>query len=304
MNTDILYRVARGELNFLDDESIAKNKDIAEALQSRLSHFWLLEQNGADGQWGDRSSAALSRFKTFRGGMTETGLGKLTAAELINTEPSSLIRGYKINGDWASRAVMWMSLHNFYLSPNGKNGEINIVYFRGLDKEGNWDGNAQFVWNDRRTVLLIKDGTPSFGGNWLATCDPGEYYWENPMNPKGCADLKAWQFQAWSVGDHHGQHALVQSDSITVYRGEDRVPDTGNDFGVDQHTVRDDLDYNVGENVGRWSAGCQVGANSDEHTTFMKFVDNDPREASDRTSYKHWTAIVNGNDFLDYFPNN
>ncbi len=64
------------------------------------------------------------------------------------------------------------------------------------------------------------DKVPTFAGNWLGTCDPGEYYWENPMNKEGCADIKAWQYQAWSVGHHHGstgdQLALVQTGDITV----------------------------------------------------------------------------------------
>lgn len=180
----------------------------------------------ADGIWRENSSGALSRFKTL-GGIYEAGCGKITASELINTDPSSVLRGYTLNGDWASRTLMSLSLHHFYFTDKGNNGEINIVYFRGLDKQGNWNGNASFVWNDRRAVLVIKNGIPAFAGNWLATVDPGQYYWENPMNLKGCADIKAWQFQSWSVGDHKGQHALVQSNNITVYRGEQKVPDTG-----------------------------------------------------------------------------
>ncbi|MBR8835898.1 MAG: hypothetical protein DSM106950_18230 [Stigonema ocellatum SAG 48.90 = DSM 106950] len=302
MSNELLYKVAKGELTFADDEQISRSKKFAAQLQSQLSSFWLLPNGSADGLWGDKSSGALSRFKTLRG-IHEAGCGKITASELINTDPSSVLRGYKLNGDWASRALMWLSLHNFYFTDKGNIGEINIVYFRGLNKQGNWDGNASFVWNDRRTVLVIKNGIPSFAGNWLATVDPGEYYWENPMNPKGCADIKAWQFQAWSVGDHKDQHALIQSDKITVYRGENRVPDIGDDFSIDQHTTHGD--YSSGEDVSRWSAGCLVGASQDEHyQEFMPLVDNDPREKSDRGSYKHYTTVINGNDFLNYFPNN
>lgn len=304
MANELLYKIAKGELSFSDDNAIANNKPLSTQIQSRLEDFWLLPNDSADGNWGNKSSGALSRFKAFRS-IHEQGCGKLTASELINIDPSNLLRGYKLNGDWASRTLMWLALHNFYFSDKGDRGEINIVYFRGLDRNGNWNGNAPYVFNDRRTVLVIKNGVPSFAGNWLATVDPGEYYWENPMNPKGCADIKAWQFQAWSVGDHKDQHALIQTDNITVYRGEDRIPDTGNDFSVDQHTTREDLEYSVNDDIGRWSAGCLVGADATEHyEEFMLLVDNDPREKANKGSYKHWTTVINGNDFLDYFPNN
>ena len=303
---NLLYAFAQGKNDkpAPNDMAIASYAGgLAQQLQSRLKDFWLIDN--VDGNWGPRSARALENFKIFRG-IKEPGLGKATAVALVNTDPSKLIRGWLLDGGWVSRTIMWMVMHNFYISTNP--GEINIVYFRGLDRNGTWNGNAPFVFNDRRTIITVsknKDGffVPDFKGNWLATCDPGEYYWENPMNDNGCADIKAWQYQSWSVGDHNGQNALVQSDTITVLRGANRVPDTGNDFSVDQHSVAKGEDNSSGDEVGPWSAGCMVGASRTEHDEeFMPLVQSDPREKAAAGKYKHWTAVINGNDFLDMFP--
>ena len=303
MSNPFLYGIASGKLpSFVDDKAIAANKEAALEFQNRLSHFWLLSD--PDGKWGPLSARALSVYKSFRG-ISEPGLGKATAASLINTDPKSLIRGYSLDGSWASRTLMWYVYHNFYFSTNP--GEINICYFRGLSRNGSWNDNEPFVFNDRRVVWRVRQAgdalVAEFLGNWLATCDPGEYYWENPMNDKGCADIKAWQYQAWSVGDHNGQNALIQRGNITVLRGPDRVPDTGNNFYVDQHTVGKGQDFNFGDAVGRWSAGCMVGASRREHDEeFMRIVQSDPREKANPRVYQHWTAVINGNDFLGMFP--
>ena len=295
--TSLLYSVANGSLpDYVDDDAISKNTQLAIDLQTRLQDFWLI--TNPDGKWGRKSSFALRTYKQFKG-IKESGLGIETAKSLINSNPQDLITGFKLNGDWASRTIMWMTLNNYHIST--REDEINIIYFRGLDKYGKWNGNRPFVFNDRRVVMSIKDGVPTFLGNWLATCDPGEYYWENPMNPNGCADIKFGQYQAWSVGYHKNQHALIQTGNITVLRGGDRIPDAGDDFYVDQHTTSGD--YGVDDEIGRWSAGCMVGASDDEHyNEFMPLVQSDHREKADPGNYKHWTTIINGDDFLAAFP--
>ena len=298
-----LYAIAQGSLVYPDDSAIMADTMFAELVQTRLINFWLLDK--PDGSWGSKSARALETFKAFKG-IKEQGVQKATAQALINTNPHNLIKGWHLTGDWASRTVMWYVLHNFAIATNP--GEVNICYFRGLNRDGTWNGNEPFQFNDRRvvwTVTKTKEGlfVPTFQGNWLATCDPGEYYWDNPMNEKGCADIKAWQYKAWSTGNHKGQDALIQTGTITVLRGSDRIPDTGDDFGVDQHSVGHGQDYSFGEDPGRWSAGCQVGASREEHDNeFMPLVHSDPREKADPGSYRHWTAVINGDDFLSFFP--
>ncbi len=298
MNTTTIQAIARGSNPAVSDGALALQPQLVLFVQSRLVEFHLLQK--ADGIWGAKSIRALNTFKLFSG-ITELGIGKVTATKLLVSTLFNLIPGFKLKGDWASRTLMWMIYHKQHLNTNP--GEINVVYFRGLDSNGHWNGNEPFVYNDRRTVLVISDGVPTFTGNWLATCDPGEYYWENPMNDKGCADIKAWQFQAWSVGDHKGQNALIQSDTITVLRGEQRTEDTADDFRIDQHSVGIGQDNNYGDPVGRWSAGCMVGASRSEHDDeFMPIVQASTPEKANPGSCKHWTTVINGNDFLDLFP--
>jgi hypothetical protein len=254
----------------------------------------------ADGIWGPKSDRALANYQKLRG-INEIGLGVLTAKSLYQVAYKNLIEGFDLNGDWASRTIMWMKLCNFHISIG--TGEINIVYFRGLDRKGRWNGNEDFVFNDRRTVLLVEDGVPKFADNWLATVDPGRDYWFNPMNPKGCANIAAGQYRAWSVGLHGKQRALVQTGEVTVLRGKNRVLDRGDGFGINQHTVGANQDFSVGNAIGLWSAGCLVGASAVEHyKEFMPLVESDPREKKSPGDYRHWTAVVPGDEFLECFP--
>lgn len=305
----LLYSLANGSMTGLSNNTaIATNKALALNLQARLQNFWLLNQ--PDGLWGAKSARALAAYKRFQK-IDEPGIGKITATSLINTNPVDLIPGFKLNGDWASRTVMWMTYNKQFISRNGNTGEINIVYFRGLDQTGQRNGNAPFVFNDRRCVLVIKNGVPSFAGNWLATAEPGQDSWNNPPNPEGCAVLKTGQYQAWIVDAHITQHshqypALVQEGVLTVLRGDNQVLDIGASFGINQHTVADadqgDPDFTPGDEIGWWSAGCLVGASSREHyEEFMPLVQADPREKANPGTYKHWTSVINGSEFLDLF---
>jgi len=253
----------------------------------------------ADGVWGPKSDRALQNYQKLRG-INETGLGVLTAKSLYQVAYKNLVEGFDLNGDWASRAIMWMKLHGFLISTG--RGEINIVYFRGLDKKGVWNGNEDFVFNDRRTVLVVENGVPKFADHWLATVDPGRDYWFQPLNPKGCANIGVGQYQAWSVGMHKDQKALVQTGEFTVFRGKNKTPDKGI-FGINQHTVGANDDFSVGDAVRFWSAGCLVGASAVEHyKEFMPLVCSDPREKESPGRYRHWTTVIPGDEFLAYFP--
>ena len=293
-----LYEVAHKSLPALADDHAIASSALVKPLQARLQDFWLLAK--ADGVWGPKSARALSAFKQFKG-IKELGLGPSTAAALVNTDPTHLLPGFQLNGGWASRTVMYVTHYGYHLSTGA--GETNIVYFRGLDLDGTWNGNAAFQFNDRSTILVVKDGVPSFMANLLCTVDPGSTDWYVPINPKGCADIKAGCYQSWSVGNHKGQNALIQVADVTVLRGESRTEDTGDDFYIDQHSVGPGQDYNEGDDPGSWSAGCLVRASRWEHDhIFMPQVQADPRERANPGSYKHWTTVIDGDDFLDLLP--
>lgn len=88
-----------------------------------------------------------------------------------------------------------------------------------------------------------------------ASVDPGWHFIQNPVNPKGCAQLKAglWWFK---FGLHHGHPALVQSEDFDVWRLDKtgkRVSSERGQFGINIHSGGCNP-----KDVGHWSAGCQV----------------------------------------------
>lgn len=295
-----LYQVASGAQPAVGLEELQQNPLIATKIQELLINNYLLAAP-ADGKWGEKSKQALVNYQTLRD-IKESGLGQQTAKSLCQVAPKDILDGFELNGDWASRTLLWMRLHDFHIST--ALGEINIVYFRGLDRKGVWNRNPDFVFNDRRTVLVFESGIPKFKGSWLATCDPGKTYWDNPMNPKGCACIKAGQYKAWVTGHHHKQRALVQAGSLTVLRGAKRTPDTGSGFGINQHTVGRGQDFGAGDAILSWSAGCLVGASESEHyDEFMPLVYGDAREKKCPGGYVHYTTVIPGDKFVATFPN-
>jgi hypothetical protein len=112
------------------------------------------------------------------------------------------------------------------------------------------------------------DGGPWRVAYWPATTDPGIYWRQHPMRVEGCAALVAdRQYPGlWKVGQHRGQYrALVQVGTCAVYRDDDRdrvldydpVTITEGVFGINAHKAGQ-----ASTVVGKWSAGCQVLAQS------------------------------------------
>ena len=133
------------------------------------------------------------------------------------------------------------------------------------------------------------------GHAWPITTDPGAYYLEHPLRVEGTAILCPGQYvDAWALGKHRKRYAaLVQVEPVRVWRDNDRdkVLDwkgkgrgkTGI-YGINIHSSDldpfDASDRERGEDgaVGKWSAGCQVFANSSDYRTFMALVVAEPRE--------------------------
>lgn len=158
-------------------------------------------------------------------------------------------------------------------------GETNIVYVEGMDVDGNINSDAPNQFNDVRILLTAQ---LRLLGNWSATTEPGRWYTEHPLNPKGAARIAFGQYKAWQIGKHGNSEtheALVQVASVKVYR--DRNKDelrTGDSldeglFGINQH-----WGYDLpSENVGKASAGCLVGRSRQGHKEFMALLKRDVR---------------------------
>src|SRR5262249_22441743 len=109
-------------------------------------------------------------------------------------------------------------------------GGLNIVYVEGLDPDGGANDNAPHRLHDLRRVIgftpdraavgAVFNPAPKILGKWEATTEPGRYWTEHPMHPKGAARIAFGQYRAWQVGYHHGDpghEALVQTGgAVTV----------------------------------------------------------------------------------------
>jgi hypothetical protein len=163
------------------------------------------------------------------------------------------------------KAIQYMRANDY------KVRALNIIYFEGLDTDLVTVNDDKIdLWNDVRAVI-------SDTGDVLMCCastsEPGWYYRVKPMNPNGAAQLAFGQhLNAWQLGDHHGQDALVQCGNLKIYRDKNqdgmRIGDAvfvGDDMGLNHHTTSREP-----ERVGKWSAGCLVGRYPSTHAKFMQ----------------------------------
>ena len=142
---------------------------------------------------------------------------------------------------------------------------LNII---GLRTKGS-DSNKF----DDRICVVYKDENGWVTRTWEATCDPGLYWREKPMNVAGTAIMCEGQYRgAYKIGKHRGKYdALVQTGGrVTVWRDSNRYekldhgdPSDGY-FGINIHKAGRES-----ENVDKWSAGCQVFANESDFKEFM-----------------------------------
>jgi hypothetical protein len=134
---------------------------------------------------------------------------------------------------------------------------MNLVGIRGPSRDPD-------AWDDVFCMLYQDES----GANQIRifdhfTTDPGKYYLEHPINPKGCAIVAPGQYRrVWTFGKHRGLYdALVQRGYISVYRDRnlddhiDMDPSTierSKNFGINLH-------HGYGSDiVNMTSAGCQV----------------------------------------------
>lgn len=147
---------------------------------------------------------------------------------------------------------------------------LNVVGIRSNDpKPSGFDDTFCVGYEDR-------------GGNKrIFTCpftaDPGLYYLQNPINPKGTAIMKPGQYRgAYRLGTHRGYLALVQRRPVTVYRDgnkDDRLNYGGTeDTGMHAVNIHRTVADGIAATIGKFSAGCQVIASSDDFNYIKSLV--------------------------------
>jgi hypothetical protein len=108
---------------------------------------------------------------------------------------------------------------------------------------------------------------------YCITTDPGLYWLQNPMNPKGTGILKPGHYPGlWKTGIHKTYEALVQKAPCTLIRDYNR------DNKLDFHSSREETGlfgvnlHHAGENsatVDKFSAACQVFKRIVDFNEFM-----------------------------------
>ncbi|HAA29278.1 MAG TPA: peptidoglycan-binding protein [Cyanobacteria bacterium UBA8553] len=285
---------------------IAADEELTADIQKCLVWLKLLDSS-VDGKFGPITTEA---FKEFQELMECPEIGVLdteTAEKLIETDPTELPHPkLKPGDDLAGRIIKYMLTKNYYVAI--KPGEYNIIYVEGMNADDTENNDARNQFNDRRIVIEIFDGIPKIVGNWEATTEPGNFYTNNPMNPRGAARIKFDQYKAWRVGPHitkstNQPKALVQVENVTVHRDFDRNGirtgdklDTGL-FGINQHHANGAPHHDIG----KWGAGCFVGRTVAEHDKFMNLIMQDRRYKLNK-NHIFWTTIIPGDDLVKQFP--
>lgn len=161
--------------------------------------------------------------------------------------------------------------YKFFDTPD-KKLNINII---GVRRDN--QGTNTF---DDYLLVMYRDKEEMITQHWEATTDPGKYWLENPMNPKGTAVLIPGQYRGtWKIGKHQNSYeALVQRKPVKVWRdnNKDEVIDyesfsTLNPvdegfFGINIHRSNP---YTESYVVNKWSAGCQVFKRVQDFVEFM-----------------------------------
>ena len=154
------------------------------------------------------------------------------------------------------------------------NYNLNIIGVRSNTNKrvtNKFDDVLVVIYRDNNDVVVRKC--------FDITTKPGLYYMNNPTNGKGTGILVPNQYRGcWEIGFHQGKYkALCQRKPVTVYRDNNRDSvydlepnhtDTGI-FGVNIHKAGTNSTQ-----VDKWSAACQVFANSNDFETFMKLCNN------------------------------
>lgn len=288
-------------------EEFFTDQELARDVQNQLTRLGLLDPP-TDGKFGAISRLAASELFSRLPGAGPSPHPRLDwqlAAKVAAAKPETL---FPVTPGKDLAGAIWqaMTARGHFLTRVP--GWTNIVYVEGANTDGTPNDNAPNKFNDRRTVLTVRDGRPVLLGNWDATSEPGKFYTENPLNPKGAARIALDQFKSWNMGVHRGSgkdphEALVLAAPIRVHRDLNRnfrrdesdPVDVGASFAVNQHWGFDSPE----ENIGPASAGCLVGRTRQGHREFMNLLKKDPRYEANR-GYLFMSAIITAPELLPF----
>jgi len=157
--------------------------------------------------------------------------------------------------------------------------DFNIIYLEGVDINGVTNSDDANQFNDVRAIFNREQCLDC----WQATTEPGNWYTDRPLNPKGAFRIAfGYHSNAWEIGVHgynDPHEALIQVAPIEGYRDFNRDGLRTGDyldkglFGINQHWGYD-MPPN---NISTASAGCLVGRSRFGHRQFMEYCKNSGR---------------------------
>jgi lysozyme len=172
---------------------------------------------------------------------------------------------------------------------------VNIVYVEGMSPDGIPNANRSNDFDCARIVLrVLLDGSAKILGAWKAVTHAGAYYEVHRLNPIGAFHINLGQQTAWTMGTYHGNPALLQSSPLSGTRDSNNDFKRGGpvyrgDFGVHHHGSGSFS--NTTDEIGRGSAGCQVGEDQDAHNNeFIPLLKSDSRYQADHNFM--WSSTV------------
>jgi hypothetical protein len=135
---------------------------------------------------------------------------------------------------------------------------------------------------------------------WPATTDPGAYFLRKPINVDGTAILTPGQYlSTYKIGRHRNAYeALVQSGGpVRVWRDDnrDQVLNWQSNlgisgwYGINIHRAKKEGET---DEVGRFSAGCQVFQDADDFDVFMTIC----RRARDKWGNSYSYTLITEDD--------
>lgn len=127
---------------------------------------------------------------------------------------------------------------------------------------------------------------------WPATTDPGLPFLREPMHADGTAILaEGHHRRCWAIGLHLGRiRALVQVAPLPVYRDGNR----DDRFDLDPETITEGVyginlhpawTVPIAQQIGRWSAGCQVTQRVRDFQELLALCETSARIFGNRFSY-------------------
>ena len=169
------------------------------------------------------------------------------------------------------------SLKSFKVIPQG----YWIIGVRSNEDAPNKYDDKFYLFNGDKFVKVVSGttnpGTPILQGGYLK------------YNKVGAAIVKADEiyYDVWAYGLHQGKMpALRQVGKFILFRDGDKdgkseevgEPIVGSGYGINFHSISNDLSVKkIGENIGGYSAGCQVCNNVEQYKMIINMIKNQHR---------------------------